>query len=43
MTSRAKENMYWDVIGKIIKILKSHLQESLFLYPIIILIILSCN
>jgi len=35
--------MYGDVTGKIIKILKSHLQESLVLYSITILIILSCN
>ena len=43
MTNRAKENIYWDVTGKIIKILKSYLQESLVLYPIIILIILFSN
>lgn len=39
ITDRARENVYWDVKGKIVKILKSSLPESLVLVPIIILLI----
>jgi hypothetical protein len=39
-TNRAKENMCYDVKGKIFEILRSSLQESLVLAPIITLIIL---
>jgi len=39
----AKENMYWDDGGKIVRILENSLQESLILAPIITLMILFCN
>jgi len=35
--------MYWADKGKIFRILKNSLNESLFLAPIIILIALLCN
>jgi len=35
--------MYWEVSGKISKLKKNFLQESLLLQPIMILIIFFCN
>ena len=42
-TNINREYMYWADKGKIFRILKNSLHESLFLAPIIILIALFCN
>ena len=42
-TLKLRERMYWADKGKIFRILKNSLHESLFLAPIIILIALFCN